>query len=220
MKLTIKEELLPEFCKLNNFVIISDDTLKEHNMYKNLVYGTDNNFFGKKLYPSNMPLLINNEVWNKLVKVNNDLKNNNLCICIYDAYRPIEIQKIFWDTFYNEHGYYDETLVANPNKYGTHNITINAIDILLVDLNGNEVELPCEFDDFSKKASITYTDCSNNAKQNRDLLINTCKKHGLIVNEDEWWHYYDTRINNYGMIFNYKESNLIPINEDKVFILE
>ena len=220
MNLIIKENLLPEFCKLNNFVIITDDILKDNNMYKNIVYATNNNFVGKSVYPSYMPIIMNDEVWNKLVKVNNELKTHNLCICIYDAYRPIEVQKMFWNEFYNQYGYNDETLVANPNKYGTHNIKINAIDMFITNIDGTYLELPCEFDDFSKKANIHYEDCSSTAKQNRDLLINTCNRYGLIVNEDEWWHYYDNRLNDYGMRFNYKESDLIPINEDKVFILE
>lgn len=220
MNLIIKKELLNEFCKLNNFIIITNEMLKENNMYKNIIYATDNNFVGKSVYPSYMPLIMNNEVWNKLVKVNNELKLHNYSICIYDAYRPIEVQKMFWNEFYNQYGYNDETLVANPNKYGTHNITINAVDILLVDLNGNKVELPCEFDDFSKKANINYEDCSDIAKQNRNLLINTCNKYGLIVNEDEWWHYYDIKLEEYGMKYSYKDSNLKPKMEEEVFILE
>ena len=124
------------------------------------------------------------------------------------------------DYFYEKYGYNDETLIADPNKYGTHNITINAVDLLLVDLNGDKVELPCEFDDFSKKANIHYEDCSDIAKQNRDLLINTCNKYGLIVNEDEWWHYYDIKLEEYGMKYSYKDSNLKPKMEEEVFILE
>lgn len=219
-KLIIKKELLEQFCKNNNFVIINDDMLKEHNMYKDFIYATDNNFVGKRVYPEDMPLILNEGVWDKLIKVNNELKEHNLCLKIYDAYRPIEIQKIFWNQFYNVHGYYDETLVANPNKYGTHNITINAVDITLVDLQGNDIELPCEFDDFTEKAKVNYDGCTEQAKNNRNLLINTASKYGLIVNDDEWWHFYDERLLEYGMRYNYRESSLVPIGEQEVFILK
>ena len=186
----------------------------------NIVYATDNNFVKESVYPKDMPLITNIGVWDKLVKVNNELKEKGLCIKIYDAYRPIEVQKIFWNKFYNSHGFYDETLVANPNKYGTHNITINAIDVFVVDLDGNDVELPCEFDDFSEKASINYNECTKQAKHNRDLLINTSKKYGLIVNENEWWHYYDSRLTEYGMKYDYSKSHLVPVGEEEVFILK
>lgn len=220
VELIVRKELLNEFCELNDFLIISDDMLKEHNMYKDLVYSTDNNFVGKKIYPEDMPLIINKIVWEKIVRINEELKEHRFCLKINDAYRPIEIQKIFWETFYNTHGYYDETLVANPSKYGTHNITINAVDILLVDLNGNDVELPCEFDDFTEKANIYCDNCSKKAKQNRDLLISIAQKHGLIVNVDEWWHFYDNRLENFGMKYNYSMSEFVPKKENEVFILK
>lgn len=219
LELIINTNLLEEFCEINDFIIITDDMLKEENMYKELIYATDDNFVGKRVYPKDMPVIINEGVWKKLINVNNELKQHGLCIKIYDAYRPIEIQKIFWEDFYNTHGFYDETLVANPNKYGTHNITINAIDMFVVDLDGNKVELPCEFDDFTGKANIYYNECSDKAKENRDLLISIASKNGLIVNTDEWWHYYDERLKDYGMGYNYSQSTLVPKKETEVFIL-
>lgn len=220
LELIIKSELLEHFCEKNDFKIISDEMLKENNMYKDIVYATDNNFIGKRVYPKDMPIIINKGVWDKLVRVNNELKQFGLCIKIYDAYRPIEIQKNFWNQFYNVHGFYDETLVANPNKYGTHNITINAVDIFVVNLDGSNVDLPCEFDDFSEKASINYNECSEKAKYNRDLLIKIAEKNGLIVNKDEWWHYYDRRLINYGMKYNYSQSQFVPKGEKEVFFVK
>ena len=220
VELIIKQELLEEFCRINNFIIITDEILKEKNMYKDIVYATNNNFVGESVYPIDMPIIMNEGVWEKLIKINDELKMHGFCIKIYDAYRPIEIQKIFWEKFYSTHGYYDETLVANPNKYGTHNITINAIDIFIVNLDGSSVELPCEFDDFTEKASIDYDKCTENQKNNRDLLINIAIKHGLLVNFDEWWHFYDNRLEKYGMKYNYKNSDLIPKNEKEVFLLK
>ena len=220
MKLKINFDKLDNFCRLNDFIVISDDILKMEGMYKNFVYSTDKNFVGKAVYPSDMPIIVNKGVWEKLVKINNELKTKGKCVTIYDAYRPIQIQRLFWDYFYEEHGFYDETLVANPYKYGTHNIKINAIDMLVSNIDGSYVELPCEFDDFTEKANIYYDKCSNEAKLNRDLLIDIAKKYGLIVNENEWWHFIDERILEKGMKFNYSESDLKPIDEDKVFVLQ
>ena len=218
-ELIINYELIDEFCKLNNMLVITDEMLQENNMFKNIVYATDNNFVGRSVYPKDMPIIMNQDVWEKLIKINNELKEKKFCIKIYDAYRPIGIQKLFWEFFYEERGYYDENLVANPNKYGTHNITINAVDICLCGLDGSNVELPCEFDDFTGKANIFYNECSNEAKKNRDLLINTAQKHGLIVNQDEWWHFYDEELKDYGMGFNFIESDLIPQKDTDVFTL-
>lgn len=219
-KLIINYDLLDEFCKVNNFIIITEDMLIKNNMYKELIYATNNNFIGKSIYPNDMPLIMNKEIWNKLIRINNDLKRQNLGLKIYDAYRPNVVQKIFWEYFYDINGYYDETLVANPNKYSMHNITLNAIDISLVNLDGKEVELPCSFDDFTLKANIYFNDCNEKAKENRDLLINTAKKHGLMVNTDEWWHFYCDSLKKYGMKYDYSKSKFVPKLENKVFSIE
>lgn len=219
MNLIINMTLLDKFCADNDFIVVTDEMLKDNNMYKDIVYASNNNFVGKAVYPKEMPIIMNNGVWIKLININKSLMNYGLCLKIYDAYRPVEIQRLFWDYFYETHGYNDETLVANPEKYGTHNITINAVDMFVVNLDGSDVELPCQFDDFSEKAGVNYNGCSNVAKENRDLLINISKENGLVVNEDEWWHFYDDRLLKYGMKYNYSKSDFIPIGEENVFIL-
>ena len=44
---------------------------------------------------------MNNGVWIKLININKSLMNYGLCLKIYDAYRPVEIQRLFWDYFYD-----------------------------------------------------------------------------------------------------------------------
>lgn len=215
MNLIINFNELKKFCEINDFVLVDEDYLKAEGMYKNFVYATTNNFVGNAVYPENMPIIINKGVWNKLIKINNELKEKGKCITIYDAYRPIQIQRLFWNCFYDVHGYHDETLVADPDKCGTHNIKINAVDIIISNMDGSYVELPCEFDDFSEKANIYYEQCSSEAKENRDLLIDTAKKYGLIVNENEWWHFVDESI-----LEKEIKLDLIPVGQEKVFILE
>ena len=218
-KLIINYELLDEFCRINDFLVITKEMLSENNIYEELVYATDNNFIGKNVYPKDMPLMMNAALWEKLIKINTELKSHNMCLKICDAYRPIGIQKIFWESFYNVHGYYDENLVANPEKYSMHNIKLNAVDLILVDVNGNSVEMPCEFDEFTERANINYEGCSEKAKQNRDLLIEIAAKFGLVVNENEWWHYYDDSLKEYGMHHDYSHSEMVPQKEKEVFVL-
>jgi D-alanyl-D-alanine dipeptidase len=99
VNLIINKELIDKFCEDNDFIIVTDQMLKDNNIYKDIVYATKNNFVGKAVYPKDMPLIINDGVWDKLVKINNSLNKYNLCIKIYDAYRPVEIQRLFWDFF-------------------------------------------------------------------------------------------------------------------------
>ena len=104
MKLKINFSELENFCKENDFILVDDETLRKERIYKNFVYATDNNFVGKAVYPEDMPIILNKLVWDKLTKMNNELKLRGKSITIYDAYRPIQLQKLFWDFFYEVHG--------------------------------------------------------------------------------------------------------------------
>lgn len=110
--------------------------------------------------------------------------------------------------------------MANPKKRGTHNIKINAVDILLSNMDGIVVPLPCDFDDFSKKSNVEYNSCGRNEKYNRDLLISVASKHGLIVNPGEWWHYTDEFIQDYGLYYDYNNTDLVPLEEKITFLLK
>ena len=43
-------------------------------MFKNFVYETKNNFVNFPIYPKDMPILMNNKIWKKLIMVNRELK--------------------------------------------------------------------------------------------------------------------------------------------------
>ena len=215
----INYDNLKHFCDINDFVLISEEELKKENMYKNFVYSTNNNFTGMRVYPIDMPVIMNKEMWERLKLINNELKKYNKALKIYDAFRPNVIQRIFWDNFYETHGYHDEGLVANPDKYGGHNIKLNAVDIIMCNIDGTDLDMPSLFDDFTGKASINYNGCSEIQKLNRELLIKVCSKYGLIVNKDEFWHYTLDILENMKLNGNYNIESLIPKEVDKTFIL-
>ena len=82
-KLEIDYSKLDYFCDINDFVLISDEELSQEGMYKNFVYATPNNFVGIPVYPSNMPLIMNKDVWKKIKLVNKELIKHNKCITFY-----------------------------------------------------------------------------------------------------------------------------------------
>lgn len=145
-------------------------------------YATTDNFTGQILYQSNKVYLIQ-EVAEALIKVNNYLKKNyNLQIKIFDGYRPLSVQKKMWEV------YPDETYVANPIKGSRHNRGC-AVDLTLIDLDGNELDMGTSYDDFTPKAHINYKNLPKNVLRNRQILIETMKKFGFIPNKSEWWHF-------------------------------
>ena len=190
----INYRILSKFCKKNRFVIIGHDTLEKYGMGKNIVYATKENFVHEQVYPENMPLLIEEGVWENLILINNELRQYGLRLVIYDGFRPRAVQNKFWDTFFDTYNYHNESLVANPKKRGTHNITPNAVDLLVENVDGSPAELPYKFDDFDGRAAINYEECTSEAKKNRDILIRVAEKYGLVVNKSEFFHFTDQRV--------------------------
>src|SRR3990167_4865629 len=121
------------------------------NIVLDLRYATENNFTGKKVYPVAVCVL-RKEAAQKLAAANAELMKDGYRIKVWDAYRPPYVQRIFWNLVP------DERYVANPDKGGSRHNRGGAVDLTLIDENGNELEMPTGYDDFSAKASPTSFD--------------------------------------------------------------
>ena len=61
----------------------------------------------------------------------------------------------------------------------------------LVTLDGEPVEMPSGFDDFSALADRNYEDVSAIAADHAALLESVMSACGFVGYEKEWWHYSD-----------------------------
>ncbi len=144
-------------------------------------YATENNFTGKKVYPS-ARCFLRYSVVKALSKVQKELQTMGLQLMIFDGYRPRRVQYIFWEIMP------DERYVLNPQKGSRHNRGA-AVDLTLADFNAQPLKMPSEYDDFSEKAHVNYQNCDSESKKNRDLLQNIMTKNGFHSFETEWWHF-------------------------------
>lgn len=152
------------------------------NFVLDIRYATTNNFTGKKVYPS-ARCFLQQEAAEALDKVQQELEKQNLGLKIWDAYRPLSVQKIFWEI------YPDENYVADPVKGSRHNRGC-AVDLTLIDLKtGQELVMPSEFDDFSEKAHRNYDKMEPETAKNCKLLQDIMEKHGFRGLSSEWWHF-------------------------------
>lgn len=155
-----------------------------------LRYATSDNFFKKCFYPVKI-CAIRRETGEKLVKANNIFKEKGYTIKVWDAYRPLSIQRAFYEA------YPDNYFVAKPpdtpitSGFKPRHNNGMAVDITLVDKDGKELEMPSEFDDFTEKASPTYEHMTIEARKNVDYLIGVMKSLGFRIHEGEWWHFVD-----------------------------
>jgi D-alanyl-D-alanine dipeptidase len=148
-------------------------------------YAAEDNFVKTKLYDSNTCFLRRSTA-SKLDTVQRKLEGMNLGLKVWDCYRPLAVQKILWAILPNER------YVANPEKGSRHN-RASAVDVTLVDLQGNELQMPTGFDDFSPRAHRQYQDIPEGVFRNRTLLEGMMKKAGFIPLPEEWWHYDDEK---------------------------
>ena len=66
------------------------------------------------------------------------------------------------------------------------------MDITLIALDGQPVEMPSGFDDFSAAADRDYRDVSELAANHAHLLEQAMETSGFKGYAKEWWHYSDT----------------------------
>lgn len=150
-----------------------------------LRYSTKNNFTGKKVYEFKEAYLRYGTVV-KLKRVQTRLKKKNYILLIWDAYRPVYAQYQLWKICPNP------AYVANPhNGYSSHSRG-NTVDITMLTLQGEEVKMPTDFDDFSERADRDYSDCSPEERKNAKRLENIMKEEGFTPYSGEWWHFSDT----------------------------
>jgi zinc D-Ala-D-Ala dipeptidase len=145
--------------------------------------GTDH-FFKKAFYPAEAKALLLPHVAAKIAAVQKELAAEGLGLKIWDAYRPLSVQKAMWAAMP------DPKYVADPAKGGRHNRGA-AVDVTLVDAKGQELEMPTAHDDFTEKAGAYFKLANPTAFKNRQRLQEMMRKHGFLVFESEWWHFDD-----------------------------
>ena len=146
-------------------------------------YASEDNFAKKRLYDSNTCFLRKSTAV-KLDSVQKELEKMNLGLKVWDCYRPLAVQRIFWEILP------DERYVANPKNGSRHN-RASAVDVTLVDSQGRELQMPTGFDDFTPRADHHYPDLPDRVIRNRKLLKGLMEKAGFIPLPEEWWHYDD-----------------------------
>lgn len=149
-----------------------------------LRYSKVDNFFKQAFYPPDARALLRPATAAKIASVQAELKKEGLGLKIWDAYRPLAVQRAMWKTLPNP------DYVADPAKGGRHNRAA-AVDVTLVDAKGKELLMPTPHDEFSPRAGAQFKLAAPEAARNRKRLQNVMVRHGFTIFESEWWHFDD-----------------------------
>ena len=155
-------------------------------------YADTNNFLHEKVYDC-PTCLLRKEVVDALVKVNDSLLELGYRIKLFDCYRPKSVQLKMWEI------YPDGRYVANPHKNGSVHNRGGAVDITLVNLNGEELDMGTGFDHFGEEAHSAYQNLPDTVLKNRAFLKESMEVHGFSGIRTEWWHYNFGSAKTYGL---------------------
>lgn len=181
----VEETTVPETV----FVELEDDALvavKDYipDILTELRYGSTDNFTGQVIYGFQDAYLRYGTV-KKLKNAQDAFAEVGLRLKIWDAFRPASAQFALWDACP------DPTYVADPRKGFSNHTRGNAVDVTLVDREGQELIMPTPFDDFSGKADRDYSDCTETETENAIFLESVMEKNGFKGYFGEWWHFAD-----------------------------
>ncbi len=152
-----------------------------HTIILDMRYATENNFTGKAIYDCSRCFL-RPEPLVLLEKAIALAADQGYRFKILDAHRPQYAQERLWDVCPNP------DYIANPAS-GSHHTRGVAIDLTLVDSDGQELDMGTPFDSFEIASHHGSSHISPNAAKNRYTLLGIMMSAGWDFYGNEWWHY-------------------------------
>jgi zinc D-Ala-D-Ala dipeptidase len=153
-------------------------------------------------------------VAHKLAQMSDWLHTLNLTLIVWDAWRPVTVQKALYDAYKerlrHEHPNVSEDELdaktrrfvafpsCDPARPSPH-LTGGAVDVTLGDAAGRELLMGTGFDDFSDCAATRYYEVLQAQRslaeqelgflRSRRLLVHLMTQAGFMNYPEEWWHY-------------------------------
>ena len=207
----MKNKVLLLIIVLCSLAFVQQNHLPENFVYAKTVipdlkvelrYFTTNNFVGDTIEGYNRnTLIITKPTAEALKRVQEELLEQNLCLLVYDGYRPQRAVNHFirWardlnDTI-NKHQFYPDVAKRHLFRDGyiaskSGHSRGSTVDLTIINANTLEpLDMGSPYDFFGKESWVDYAEISENQKQNRQLLQTVLLKHGFRNYPKEWWHF-------------------------------
>ena len=146
-------------------------------------YAAQDNALGRAVYPRPAAYL-RRSVAERLARAAEALRSRGLRLVVYDAYRPLSVQRLLWAA------HPDPRYVADPARGSAHNRGA-AVDVGLADADGRALEMPSRFDEFGPRAAHGAPGVPPEAAARARALRAAMESAGFAALREEWWHYRD-----------------------------
>ncbi len=147
-------------------------------------YATPRNFLGRAAYPRAAAFLRRSTAA-KLARAAEALRAKGFRLVIYDAYRPLSVQREMWAAKP------DRRFVADPARRGSVHNRGGAVDAGLAGADGKPLALPTDFDEFGPRAAHGARGVGPEAAAHAAALKAAMEGAGFQSLPEEWWHYQD-----------------------------
>ena len=167
-----------------------------------LRYFTTNNFVGDTIdfYKSNK-LILSKPTAEALIRVQEELTKKNLCLLVYDGYRPqgavnhfIKWARDLNDTVMKQQFYpnvekrnlFNEGYIASKSGHSRG----STVDLTIIDAGtGNPLDMGSPYDFFGPESWVENNKLTETQIKNRKLLQEVMINHGFRNYPKEWWHF-------------------------------
>lgn len=171
-------------------------------LHVKLRYFSSHNFVGDTIdgYKANT-LILTKSTAQALKQVHKELQSQNLCLMVYDGYRPqravyhfIRWAKDLNDTI-NKQEFYPKVEKHHLFRDGyisalSGHSRGSTVDLTIIDgITGEPLDMGSPYDFFGEQSWVEYQNITESQKQNRKLLQKVMIKHGFRNYPQEWWHF-------------------------------
>jgi zinc D-Ala-D-Ala dipeptidase len=162
-----------------------------------LRYSTDSNFLGFDVYGNFRHAFLQTDAAAAFVKAQQALqtKRPGFSLVVYDAVRPMHIQRLMWDTLPMSN-IEKQKYLSNPAKGGSLHNYGAAVDVSILDSNGRVLDMGTAYDFFGDKAHpvkeaefLASGELNQDQIANRKLLREVMAAGGYWGIQTEWWHF-------------------------------
>ncbi|MDD4494333.1 MAG: M15 family metallopeptidase, partial [Eubacteriales bacterium] len=176
-----------------------DDTIEI-----DMLFASESNFASEKLYPSQV-CLIQSDTGAKLVEAQRLFQKDGFRIKIYDAYRPYTVQGKLYEIVRNS------AYIANPATTASRHNRGTALDMTIVDDDGNELAMATPVHTFGPASRIDNPGMTEEQKANLSYMQDIMTQCGFVTYNYEWWHFSDENSLDY-MVTDYDLTKIIYSN--------
>ncbi len=173
--------------------------IKSYNtdIYVDLKYAGEDNFMGFPLYDRMKRAYLQPDVAKRLnyCQIYLSALDTSLHLLVYDAARPVSVQKLMWEALDTVPPSLRGKYVSNPANLSLHNLGC-AVDITICTVDGVAIDMGAGYDDFrdiafpNKEAKYLKSgELTKSQYENRLLLRKVMASQKFRQLPTEWWHY-------------------------------